>query len=96
MGFFLGVLVWGSYTIATLRLGKLFKGKITFWGEIDRQHLLPEGSQQDVATAVKKVYKNLYSDGGIIAQLEFGPGAKPENVKTVFETWQSLSQEVVT
>ena len=25
-----------------------YKGKITFWGEIDRQHLLPEGSTEDI------------------------------------------------
>lgn len=67
-----------------------FKGKITFWGEIDRQHLLPEGSKEDIKAAVKEVYQRLWADGGCIAQCEFGPGAKPENVYTVFETWDSM------
>ena len=68
-------------------VGKQFKGRITFWGEIDRQHILPDGSKEDVVKAVNQVKEALYADGGVIAQCEFGPGAKPENVYTVFETW---------
>ena len=30
-----------------------FKGQITFWGEIDRQFLLPFGSMDQIAEAVK-------------------------------------------
>ena len=67
-----------------------FKGKITFWGEIDRQHLLPEGTAQDIEKAVKEVYDRLWCDGGCIAQCEFGAGAKPENVYAVYQTWDSL------
>lgn len=67
-----------------------FKGRITFWGEIDRQHLLPEGSTEDIEKAVKEVYGRLWADGGCIAQCEFGPGARPENVYTVFKTWAEL------
>lgn len=67
-----------------------FKGKITFWGEIDRQHLLPEGTTQDIEKAVKEVYDRLWRDGGCIAQCEFGAGAKPENVYAVYQTWASL------
>lgn len=64
-----------------------YKGKITFWGEIDRQHLLPEGSKEDIVRAVKEVKERLWDHGGCIAQCEFGPGAKEENVYAVFETW---------
>ncbi|RKY04196.1 MAG: methyltransferase [Planctomycetota bacterium] len=73
-------------------VGKQFRGKITFWGEIDRQHILPDGSKEDVAAAVKQVKEALYADGGVIAQCEFGPGGKPENVYTVFETWNKLGE----
>jgi hypothetical protein len=72
-------------------LGRKFKGKITFWGEIDRQELLPFGSEQDIEKAVHEVWKNLYADGGVIAQCEFGLEAKPENVSAVFKTWDSIS-----
>lgn len=71
-------------------LGKKFKQQITFWGEIDRQHILPEGSKKDVIEAVNRIKNNLYANGGVIAQCEFGPGAKPENVYSVFETWNSF------
>ncbi len=64
-----------------------FKGQLTFWGEIDRQHLLPYGTETDIVNAVRSAKNALYSNGGVIAQCEFGPGAKPENVYKVFETW---------
>ena len=67
-----------------------FKGKITFWGEIDRQHLLPNGTKENIVQAVKQVKERLWDNGGCIAQCEFGPGAKEENVYTVFETWNQL------
>jgi hypothetical protein len=64
-----------------------FAGKITFWGEMDRQHLLVNGSEEDVRAAVGKVRRLLYKNGGCIAQCEFGPGARPENIRAVFKTW---------
>jgi uroporphyrinogen decarboxylase len=71
-------------------LGKIFKGKIAFWGEIDRQDILPNGNKTDIENAVSRVYNNLYSKGGIIGQCEFGPAAKPENIFYVFETWNKI------
>ncbi|MFA9452483.1 MAG: uroporphyrinogen decarboxylase family protein [Candidatus Aminicenantaceae bacterium] len=72
-------------------LGRRFRGRITFWGEIDRQHLLVHGSRQDIAQAVRSVRDNLYADGGVIAQCEFGLEANPDNVLAVFEAWDQLS-----
>jgi uroporphyrinogen-III decarboxylase len=66
-------------------------GHITFWGEIDRQHLLVEGTEQNIRDAVYAVYEDLYRDGGVIAQAEFGPGARPENIETVFGSWEQIS-----
>ena len=68
-----------------------FRGKITFWGEVDRQHLLPEGSPGDIHEAVSTVYRNLWQNGGCIAQCEFGAGARPENVRQVFASWNRLT-----
>lgn len=64
-----------------------FKGKITFWGEIDRQHLLPNASVEEINAAVKQVKSKLWANGGCIAQCEFGAGAKPENVFEVYKAW---------
>ncbi len=67
-----------------------YKGKITFWGEIDRQHLLSFGTKEEIKNAVDSVYQNLWENGGCIAQCEFGAGARPENVYTVFEAWEKI------
>ena len=69
-----------------------FKGKITFWGEIDRQNILPSDDIHKVRQAVDEVYETLYSNGGCIAQCEFGPGARPENVFEVFHRWNEISE----
>jgi len=72
------------------KIGERLRGKITFWGEIDRQWILSFGSREDVFQAVRRVKESLYADGGVIAQCEFGAGAKPENVYAVFEAWEQV------
>lgn len=69
-----------------------FAGQITFWGEIDRQHILAEGTPREVEQAVRDVYSHLWRNGGCIAQCEFGPGAHPDTVEAVFETWDRLTR----
>ena len=68
------------------------RGQITFWGEIDRQHLLPHGTLQEIEQAVTLVHDTLWQHGGCIAQCEFGPGGRPENVRRVYETWDKLTK----
>ena len=70
------------------------KGKITFWGEIDRQHILPSPDPEKGRKAVRTVAEFLYDPaGGIIAQLEFGAGANPETVLAVFDEWEKVHEE---
>ena len=71
-------------------LGEKYRGKITFWGEIDRQDLLPHGSREEIEKAVRVVFEELYENGGVIAQCEFGLEARPENVITVFNSWNKI------
>jgi len=68
-----------------------FKGKITFWGEVDRQSTLAFGSRDDIRSAIAQVRSKLWDRGGVIAQCEFGAGAKPENVREVFAAWLRIS-----
>jgi uroporphyrinogen decarboxylase len=75
------------FTMDVEAIGRDFAGKLTFWGEVDRQHLLPYGTPADVAAAVRRVRRALWREGGCIAQCEFGIGARPENVAAVFEAW---------
>ena len=65
-----------------------FRGKVTFWGEIDRQRLLPRGTTEEIDAAVGKVRSTLWAEGGAIAQCEFGAGANPANVRQVFKSWE--------
>ncbi len=66
-----------------------FRGRLTFWGEIDRHAVLAHGSADDVRHAVREACDHLSARGGVIAQCEFGPGARPENVIEVFRAWQA-------
>jgi uroporphyrinogen decarboxylase len=68
-------------------LGAKFAGKLTFWGEIDRQHILVDYSVSEVKAAVRRAKAAFWRNGGAIAQCEFGAGAKPENVIAVYEAW---------
>jgi uroporphyrinogen decarboxylase len=73
-------------------LGSRFAGRITFWGEVDRQYTLSEGTVEDVKKAVHSLWERLYWNGGVIAQCEFGLNARPENIRAVFETWDSIGR----
>jgi len=66
-------------------LGRRFAGEITFWGEMDRQQLLPRGSAAEIADAARRMRAAFHRNGGLIAQCEFGPGARPRNIYAFFE-----------
>lgn len=68
---------------------KKYTGKITFWGEIDRQHILPLGSVDDVRRAVDRVAKAMLKKKrtGVIAQREFSASDPYENIRAVFDQW---------
>ena len=73
-------------------IARRFKGRICFWGEIDRQHVLPSPDLSDVTNAVARVVDSLYDPaGGVIAQCEFGLATRPENVREVYAAWQRLT-----
>ncbi len=65
-----------------------FGGRITFWGEIDRQRVLPFGTPEEVRSAVGRVRRALDDGrGGGIAQCEWGKENRAENVRAVFGAW---------
>lgn len=72
-------------------IGRQFAGKITFWGEIDRQHILPNGTVDEARAAVLRVVDSLYRpEGGVIAQFELGPAGRLENAAAIFQAWQDI------
>ncbi len=74
-------------------LGRQFAGKITFWGEIDRQHILPFGTPEDVRNAVSRVANAMRAPelrSGVIAQCEWSKMDSYENIAAVFEAWNQI------
>jgi hypothetical protein len=72
-------------------LGRRAKGRITFWGEIDRQHVLPATDPEVGREAVRRVARHLYDPrGGLIAQFEVSPGSNPATAIAIFEEWDRV------
>jgi len=69
-------------------LANKYNGKITFWGEIDRQTIIPFGTEDDTRNAVRRVRNAMDKNaGGVIAQCEWGHDAKPENILALYDEW---------
>lgn len=84
------------FTMDMADLARRAKGQITFWGEIDRQHVMPATDPQVARDAVRKVAQHLYDpQGGVIAQFELGPGSRPENAVAIFEEWEQVQREAL-
>ena len=75
-------------------LGRRGKGKIAFWGEIDRQHVLPSKDPNDGRKAVRIVAEHLFDrKGGVFVQFEASPGCNPETMMAVLEEWDAVQRE---
>jgi uroporphyrinogen decarboxylase len=76
------------FTMDIEELGRLYKGKVTFWGEMDRQHTLAFGTPEDVRADVRRVHQNLDTGkGGVIAQCEWGKLDPAANICAVYQSW---------
>jgi uroporphyrinogen decarboxylase len=65
-----------------------FAGRITFWGEISRQDILPSGSPDDIKAAADMMKKFLFiNGGGLIGQSETGGDVPLENIEAVLRCW---------
>ncbi len=74
-------------------LAGIAKSNMTFWGEVDRQHVLCADDPDIARREVRRIAETLYDPaGGIIAQLEFGAGATPAAVVAVFDEWERRGQ----
>ncbi|MBW1708443.1 MAG: hypothetical protein JRG97_03805 [Deltaproteobacteria bacterium] len=72
----------------TRKLKEEFGDKITFWGAVDTQRILPFGSPDDVEREVKKRISDLAPGGGYVlsAVHNIQAGVSPENVCRMYET----------
>lgn len=67
-----------------------FAGKITFWGELDRQYLLPHGTPEEVRLAARQITTALYRNGGVIGQCEPDHLAPLANIEAALSVWHDL------
>jgi hypothetical protein len=54
----------------------------------------PDPDSERSRKAVRELSEALYEGGGVIAQCEFGPGARPENVWNVFDEWDKEGSRI--
>lgn len=77
-------------------IARRFKGRIAFWGEIDRQRTLPFGTPADVYRDVARVRRSLDDGrGGVIAQCSWEVRDPPENIAAVYEAWEMPLPELL-
>jgi uroporphyrinogen decarboxylase len=70
------------------RLAKRYRGRVTFWGEMDRQRLLNPGTPEEFREAVLAVRRALdFGSGGVIAQCQWDPGVRIQTVAAFYEQW---------
>jgi uroporphyrinogen decarboxylase len=72
-------------------LTKTYGDRVTFWGGVDTQRLLPFGSRQEVADGVKRLIDVMAPGGGFIlaAVHNIRPEVPPENLAALYDTaWE--------
>lgn len=71
------------------KVAEKFAGKITFWGEISRQTILPYGTPEQVQEAADTMKKHLFvGGGGFIGQSEIGRDVPFDNIRALYGAWR--------
>ena len=71
----------------TKELKRRFNKELVFWGAIDSQYILPQGSTREVEDEVKRRIEDLAEDGGYVlaAVHNIQSDVPPSNIVTMFE-----------
>ena len=70
------------------RLAKRYRGRVTFWGETDRQQLQSPGTAEEFRESVLALRRALdFGQGGVIAQCAWDQGVRLQTVAAFFEQW---------
>lgn len=69
-------------------LAARFRGRLTFWGELDRQSTVPHGAPADIRAAAQRMKAHLSSPaGGLIGQAAVDSLTPLENIEAILEAW---------
>lgn len=63
------------------------KGRLTLWGEIDRQKVMPYQGPAEVQALIEEMKSVCWENGGIIGQAEPGPDTPFENIEVALNGW---------
>ena len=70
------------------RLAKRYRGRVTFWGEIDCRRFQNPGAAEEFLEAAMAVRKALdFGHGGVIAQCPWNHGVRLQTIAAFFEQW---------
>ena len=70
------------------KVAEAYAGKLTFWGEISRQNILPTGTPEEVKSAAACMKAALQvSGGGLIGQSEINRDVPLQNVEAFLNAW---------
>jgi uroporphyrinogen decarboxylase len=70
------------------RLAKRYRGRVTFWGGVQRERLRDPGTPEEFRQAVLEIRRALdYGSGGVIARCHWDPGVRLQTVAAFFEQW---------
>ena len=71
----------------TKKLKESYEGKIVFWGGIDSQKVLPEGSVDDVRREIRKRISDLAPGGGYVlcSVHNIQPDVPAENIAVMYD-----------
>ncbi len=69
-------------------IAEKFAGKITFWGEMDRQGLLPFGTPEEIYHSARIMKEKLFvNGGGLIGHSVAGVDVPLENIEAILTCW---------
>ena len=73
-------------------LAEKYKGKITFWGELDRQNILPFGTEEEVRDSVRRIKKAMLTPKrtGFIAELSWETVTPLSNVIAAYDEFDKI------
>jgi len=67
-----------------------FAGTLTFWGELDRQHVLPHGAPAEIKRDARRMVEAFYRNGGLIGQSSVDGMSSLENIEAALSAWWEI------
>ncbi|MCP2619858.1 hypothetical protein NLC35_01240 [Candidatus Aminicenantes bacterium AC-334-K16] len=80
------------FTLGLEKLQKIARGRLTFWGCADYSYFFPKRGLVEIAERLRQLLAHLYTQGGLIALVDFQPGIDLQTIHHLVEAWEQLNQ----